>query len=99
MTHTNGPVPLGSADYAPRTFEDETLALLLKREWVLLLGPRQHGKTSALLRIRRKLIDTGLRCSFVDLQALPPALSFRELLEWFGRKVAQSLGHDLEARS
>jgi hypothetical protein len=95
MTHTNGPVPLSSPDYVRRVFEENLFTHLLNREWVLLLGPREHGKTSALLRVRQKLKEAGLRCAFVDLQELPPALSFRGLLEWFAKKVTQSLGHQL----
>jgi hypothetical protein len=92
MTYTNGPVPLDAPDYyVPRTFESETLHHILKRDWVLLLGPRQHGKTSALLRIRNHLREAGLRCAFVDLQALPPGLTFPALLEWVTRRIAMSL--------
>lgn len=91
MTHTNGPVPPDSPEYVARRFEITTFDHLLKREWVLLLGPRQHGKTSALLRIRNRLREAGLRCAFVDLQALPPGQDFRMLLEWVARKIAASL--------
>lgn len=92
MTHTTGPVPLDSQHYVARKFEQETLEHIFRKEWVLLLGPRQHGKTSALIRIRDTIRGAGLRCAFVDLQALPPALSFSRLLEWFARRIAASLG-------
>ncbi|PJC96466.1 hypothetical protein GQ37_022635 [Janthinobacterium sp. BJB1] len=92
MTHTNGPVPLQSADYITRKFELETLGYLYTREWILILGPRQHGKTSALLRIRKKLKDDGLLCAFVDLQALPPSPTFPDLLEWFAKRIAATIG-------
>ncbi|WP_353643887.1 AAA-like domain-containing protein [Mesorhizobium sp. WSM2239] len=95
MTSLNGPVPMDSPFYVPRTFETEALKTLLAREWVLLLGPRQHGKTSALLRIRKGLADAGFACAFVDLQSLPPTITFAELLEQFARSVARGFGTTL----
>jgi hypothetical protein len=95
MIPTGGPVPLGSSNYVEREFETQVTAYLHAREWVLLLGPRQHGKTSALVRIRRSLQESGLRCAFVDLQGQPPRLGFRELLAWFTGQVCRSLGTQL----
>jgi hypothetical protein len=95
MTHITGPVPLTSEFYIERAFEREAVKLLLNRQWALLLGPRQHGKTSALIRIRRSLNATGFRCAFVDLQGLPPGLNFSGMLNWFSKQVADSLGHKL----
>ncbi len=97
MTSINGPVPIGAEEYVYREFEKESLSLLLKREWVLMLGPRQHGKTSALIRIRNSLIDSGFRCAFIDLQALPPRPTLSQLLDWFGKKLAASLGTKIES--
>ena len=91
MTTVLGPVPVGSDFYANRTFEADTMRFVMNREWVLILGPRQHGKTSALIRIREALISTGFRCALVDLQRLPPIEAFPELLSWFAREVATSL--------
>jgi hypothetical protein len=98
MTCTSGPVPLSAEEYVERWFERETLTYLLKREWVLLLGPRQHGKTSALLRLKRTLSSSGYRCAFVDLQALPPQYTFSELLEWFASSIARELGSRIASR-
>lgn len=95
MTTVVGPVPIGSAFYAPRAFERETMKQLLRREWVLILGPRQHGKTSALIRIRANMIESGFRCALVDLQGLPPVEVYPDLLRWFAREVAKSLGAPL----
>lgn len=96
MTYTSGPVPLSSTgDYVTRDFEELMFRHASNREWVLLLGPRQHGKTSALLRIRRQLEAAAFRCAFVDLQTMPPELNFAQLLEWFAHKVASALGHAL----
>lgn len=92
MTHLNGPVPTNSTAYVSRKFENEALAFLLKRDWVLILGPRQHGKTSALLRISAVLRDSAFHCAFVDLQRLPPGLAFGQLCGWFAGRIAKSLG-------
>lgn len=91
MTHTSGPVPIKSTSYVARSFERECLRYLSSQQWVLLLGPRQHGKTSALIRLKFSLVEQGFRCCFVDLQALPPNLNFRSLLKWFVKEVAKGL--------
>ncbi len=91
MTNVVGPVPIGSPFYARRAFESATRAYLLNREWVLIQGPRQHGKTSALIRIQAEMIESGFRCAFVDLQRLPPVTTYPNLLRWFAREVATSL--------
>lgn len=98
MTQTTGPVPLDSQRYVARRFEQETLVHIFNNEWVLLLGPRQHGKTSALIRIRNTVRSAGFRCAFVDLQALPPSPTFPQLLEWFARRIAASLGIQITGR-
>jgi len=95
MSHVVGPLPLSSTSYVARAFEKRCFDLLARREWVLLLGPRQHGKTSALIRIRRSLQDAGFRCSLVDLQSMPAALNFTQLLEWFAKHIAASFGQNL----
>jgi len=92
MININGPVPINSVNYIERKFEISTRSALLKRDWVLMLGPRQHGKTSALIRINKYLNDSGFRSGIVDLQRLPPALNFNQLLSWFCKSIANSMG-------
>lgn len=98
MTYIGGPVPLNSGDYVERVFEREARQRLANREWVLLLGPRQHGKTSALIRLRRSLIEQGYRCAFVDLQNLPAQYEFARLLEWFCGQIGNGTGNPLHTR-
>jgi predicted AAA+ superfamily ATPase len=47
--HLQGPVPLGHESYIERPFELKLIRELQAGRWVLFLGPRQHGKTSALV--------------------------------------------------
>jgi hypothetical protein len=96
MINITGPVPLNSKNYIERKFEVGTRTSLLKRDWVLILGPRQHGKTSALIRINKYLNDSGFRSGLVDLQRMPPALDFAGLLSWFCNSVAESMGIDID---
>jgi len=91
---SSGPVPLGLSTYVPRNFEIEALNLLRRSDWVLLLGPRQHGKTSALIRINAQLKADGFRSAIVDLQAMPAGLSFPDMLGWFAASVAKGLKVD-----
>ena len=88
---TQGPVPVNADTYVVREFEHETLAQVLAKNWVLLLGPRQHGKTSALLRIKISIAETGIKCAFIDLQGIPPCNSYSDILSWFAREVAKEL--------
>ena len=90
-----GPVPLEDPDYAERPFELELVRQIQAGRWVLLLGPRQHGKTSALLRLRRTLNLNATQTVMVDLQAKPPFTAYAQLTTWFARKVAAALGHQV----
>lgn len=90
--HTRGPVPVRSRVYIERPFEDKVRERLVAGSWVLLLGPRQHGKTSALIRLRSGLREQHFHCALVDLQSAPPFASYRELLQWFSTKVASEFG-------
>lgn len=90
-----GPVPLNSGHYAERTFADEVMGRVRRREWVLVLGPRQHGKTSAMIRFKRDLRELGFRCGGVDLQRAPVLDTFEGFLGWFTQELAKSLGRDL----
>lgn len=92
MTHLHGPVPIDNEFYTDRPFELQLIGNVQAARWVLLLGPRQHGKTSALMRLKRKLADVGTNVASIDLQTLPPIQSYGELVAWFANKVANDLG-------
>jgi hypothetical protein len=77
--------------YVERAFEQRMLAELMADRWVLLLGPRQHGKTSGLMRVKRKLVESGYVVVSVDLQAMPPCNDYEEVVEWFASQVAADL--------
>lgn len=81
-----------STAYVARAFEEASKAYVLARDWVLLLGPAQHGKTSGLIRIKQAVLDAGLTCALVDLQKQPPCAKYEELLEWFASKTAHEFG-------
>jgi hypothetical protein len=89
-----GVVPPTSLAYRTRPFEEECLRHLTGDEWVTLLGPRQHGKTSALVRLRIALSDQGISAAIIDLQGYggkqDPAL--RRFLAWLVTQVRQQLG-------
>jgi hypothetical protein len=92
MAHLQGPVPLGDNDYVRRPFEHELQRELMADRWVLLLGPRQHGKTSALVRLQRALFENGVPAAIVDLQAAPAPQSYAEFVAWVGSEVRRQLG-------
>ncbi len=91
MSHVQGPVPIGDSTYIERPFERSILRELMADRWALLLGPRQHGKTSALVRLQRTLAEAGMASALVDLQAAPPPQSYSQLLEWIGAEVRRQL--------
>nr|WP_295470195.1 AAA-like domain-containing protein [Mesorhizobium sp.] len=94
--HTQGPVPLDDQSYIERNFELQLVKEVQAGKWVLLLGPRQHGKTSALLRLREKLSKHSTATALVDLQRAPPFTSYSQLVTWFGKRVAAELEHATE---
>jgi len=92
--HVQGPVPLGHESYIERPFELQLIREIQVGRWVLLLGPRQHGKTSALVRVRKTLMDSGLQTGFVDLQNMPPRASYPEFIKWVCEVVNNQLNRD-----
>jgi hypothetical protein len=97
MTHVQGPVPLGDDSYIKRPFEQNVIRELMSSRWVLLLGPRQHGKTSALIRVREILHEGGLLTALVDLQAAPPTESYEGFVSWFSCSVCEQLNTSMPA--
>lgn len=89
---TRGAVPLGSQAYVTRPFEERLLSKLLSRNWVLFLGPRQHGKTSAIIRLEQALREAGVRCVRLDLQAMPVPASYEDFLSWLATTVSRKSG-------
>lgn len=90
--YNQGAVPLDSGAYIPRRFEAEVFNDVVAGRWVLLLGPRQHGKTSGLVRLAKQCRDRGFLTATVDLQALPPCPDFRLLLRAVADQIARSRG-------
>lgn len=95
QTITTGPVPASGAVYVHREFENTLRMHAFRRDWVLLLGPRQHGKTSALFRLRDQLAEAGFHVAFVDLQKFPRVETYPDLLRVFANRVAEELGIEL----
>ncbi|MDQ3916014.1 MAG: AAA-like domain-containing protein [Actinomycetota bacterium] len=87
--YVQGAVPLEATAYVERAFESEVLRVALARRSLLLLGPRQHGKTSALIRVKRLLREAGFDAALVDLQEIPPSR-----YEDFLRRVAYAIARD-----
>lgn len=92
--HTQGAVPLGAKAYVRRDFEERTRRHLLRGNWVLLLGPREHGKTTALVRLKKELREQGLLVAGVDFQRLGPPFNdnYRRFLQWVADHLASDLG-------
>jgi len=85
---TGGPVPPDSNAYVARSTDDVAHAELSAGHWVVLLAPRQQGKSSALLRLQRRLEDEGIRCVVIDMQAYGANGTYQELLEWICKEIA-----------
>lgn len=91
-----GPVPPASKAYEPRIFESQVFSAIAAGEWVLLLGPRQHGKTSGLLRLRRKFIESGFRVTNVELEKIPPCDTYRDLLYCVTKELCKKMFKEIE---
>ena len=70
--NTAGPVKPAKHYHVPplsRLDVDELLRLLRQEKYFVLHAPRQTGKTSALLALRRELNDRGeFRCAYVNVE-------------------------------
>lgn len=93
-----GPVPLESHAYVERPFEEELFSAITANEWVVLLGSRQSGKTSALVRLYRRLSTNGFGCAFLDLQAYGADDSYGHFLRWLSQAVAKDVGGSASER-
>ncbi|MGY2896772.1 AAA-like domain-containing protein [Deinococcus sp. UYEF24] len=91
--HTQGPVPVNSNAHAVRSFEQQVFKEVVRNKWVLLLGPRQHGKTTGLIRIQHSLKELGFLTATIDLQSAPVVTALESLFEWCAVKVATDLGN------
>jgi hypothetical protein len=87
---TGGAVPIESDAYVSRSFENECFGELSANNWVLLLGPRQHGKSSALFRLRRRLQENGIQTALIDFQAFGAPDDYSSLLRWFVSRTASA---------
>lgn len=96
MVFYQGPIPIGNNSYIERDLVNNVCGELLNERWVLLLGPRQHGKTTALIRVKKLIDDTGIRCVYVDLQQQPPLESYSGFVNWFAARVADQLGVEFQ---
>lgn len=83
-----GALPTDHPARVSRPFERAVLQEVLARRWVLLLGPRQHGKTSGLAGIRKELIAAGFLCAHVDLQETVQVNDYDAFCRWVALKVA-----------
>jgi AAA-like domain len=90
-----GHVPPDSAAYVERDFVNECFAHLSGGRWVVLLGPRQHGKTSGLVRLMGLLREGGAHVARISFQGAPDVASYPELLDWLCRRVARQFGVEL----
>lgn len=91
--YNQGAVPLSSNAYVARRFEEGVYQEIISDRWVLLLGPRQHGKSTGLVRLRRKFQEAKFIVCNVDLQRLPPYQTYEELLKHVSEQLIKSVGN------
>lgn len=90
-----GTVPVTSKAYVERSFERRVFEDLAAGEWVLLLGPRQHGKSSALVRVCAQLNEDGYASAFIDLQRYGGYEDdYPGFLSWLSHSVAAEVGEE-----
>ena len=89
----NGTLAREDRAYVERSFESRAWSTLTANEWVTLLGPRKYGKSSALVRLRDRLVSGGYACSFIDVQGYGSSeTDYGEFLEWFAESVSIDVG-------
>ncbi len=94
----NGTMSTSAEAYVVRKFERDTLKQLSASQWVSLLGPRKYGKSSALMRIKAELKNSGYSCAFIDLQSgyAEADQTYPRFLEWFVGSVATEIGAEFD---
>ncbi|MGV3614171.1 MAG: AAA-like domain-containing protein [Fimbriimonas sp.] len=88
-----GTVPPGSPSYVEREADGEIFSALLAREYCYVLDSRQMGKSSLAVRAMGRLVEAGMRCSFVDLTKIGAAGVTEE--QWYTgilAEIARTLG-------
>jgi predicted AAA+ superfamily ATPase len=70
-------------DYSPRKIDDLPDKWILKKEVILIKGPRQSGKTTCLLRLKEKY-----RGEYVTLEDYSVLKTFEEAPRQFGARYA-----------
>ena len=82
-----GPLECNTPSYIERPADKEIVNCLDRDEFCLVLGPRQSGKSSLMVRAAVKLKQSGVYSAIVDLQTIGntnnPDL-------WFGDVVYQN---------
>lgn len=96
--HTRGVIPVDSHAYVHRDFENTLAREIAKKNWVLLLGPRQHGKSSCLLRLKLKIREEGIACARVDLQSMGVQSDYPSLLRNISKLAAREYGTVLDGQ-
>jgi hypothetical protein len=98
--HANGTLRPDDPAYVERRFEREMFSDLSSSTWTHLLGPRKYGKSSALMRLRARLLEGGYSCAFVDLQKYGGSTDgYAGFLEWFADCLAVEFGTTVKAPS
>jgi hypothetical protein len=89
--YNQGAVPLNSRAYIPRSFEESVYQEIISNRWVLLLGPRQHGKSTGIVRLKKRFKEAQLIAASVDFQRLPPYENYNELLRHVAEQLVKSI--------
>lgn len=93
--HIGGHVPVGSNAYVARPVFEQITADVLSGHWALLLGPRQHGKTSGLIRMILELRANGIQAARFTTQTLAPGLGLAQTHRQVARALAKQFDREL----
>jgi hypothetical protein len=88
-----GALPLSAESYVERDHDATCFEQLTGGRWVLLLGPRQQGKTSTLIRLRQRFEESGYLSAITDMQSYAASQDrYSSLLRWFASRLARAAG-------
>lgn len=92
-----GTLSVESSTYVTRKLDAGLFETITAGEWALLLGPRQHGKSSALVRLYSRLLENGYYCVFIDLQRYGgDETSYPEFLAWLTDRIVSEVAADYD---
>src|SRR2546421_9635700 len=93
--YTTGPLPVNSPSYIRRKADEQVFLHLSRMEYISIIEPRQHGKTSLIIQLMNAFKPSGYTFVLCDLRDMPSAnrnnISAKEWYSLLGQWILPQL--------